>query len=327
MAAAKSQHADSRGRYTAPFFWLLALLTAPAAAHNARYDLRVEMQAPQIPGVLIELHQDSLLAPQLAIANRSGRPLEILDDDGRAFLRIGPSDAQADVAAAAFHASRISGGATPPPRTLSDTPRWRRVSRTAEYGWFDPRIATGPVEIPRAIYGMGREMPFGEWNIPLRLGNETLTLRGYFVYTPPAAGVVRSVLTATLPEASGIRVQLTPGATPALMLENKGKQVVSVLDSTGNAFLRISAAGVEARLDSPAWRASRADGQTEGQGWQRISSAPLHIWFDPRARYAGPPVSGSARRFGEWRIPLMIGSQPAELCGVYEWLPRSGQGR
>lgn len=279
------------------------------------------MEAPKIPGLVVELHQDSLLAPQLAVANRSGQTLEIFDEDGRAFLRIGPQDTRADVAAEAFHRTRISGGATPPAGTLSRQPRWRTVSRTAEYGWFDSRIATGPIEIPRAISAMTHDMPFGEWEIPLQLGSKRMKLRGYFVYTPPSQGVIRSVLLSPTEPAPGIQVQLAPGAVPAVMLSNSSALPVTVLDSRGEPYLRISSKGVQARLDSPDWLRSRTDPQFEGTGWHAVSSARSYVWFEHRAQYTGPAISsGPTRRFGDWRVPLLVGDRVLELRGAYEWV-------
>ena len=67
---------------------LLLFSSAQAFAHGMRQDVRIDLTPPAIEGLVVELHQD-YFSPQLAVANRTGQPLEILDDEGRAFLRIG----------------------------------------------------------------------------------------------------------------------------------------------------------------------------------------------------------------------------------------------
>lgn len=280
------------------------------------------MQAPKLEGVIVELHQDAPFAPQLVMANHSGKLLEILDDDGRAFLRISPRGAEGDLAAEAFHRSRISGGDAVAKDKLSGKPRWRQLSAEPSYGWFDPRIATGPIEIPAGVRNAGGEMPFGEWSIPLRLGGENKALAGYFVYLPPAQGRVVSVLVSPMQLAPGISVQLAPGSVPAIMLTNKTAQEVSVLDSTGQPFLRIGPKGTLARLDSPDWRAANADAPREGRGWQTVSKARNYVWLEPRARYSDPaPAQTQPARLGEWTVPLVVAGAPLALRGAWDWQP------
>jgi len=301
------------------------LLATPLAAHLTRYDIRVELTPPQTAGVVVELHQDAL-APQLVIENRSGKLLEILDAEGRAFLRIGAREAEADVATAAFHHSRISGGAAPPAGTLSKTPRWRTVNREPSYGWFDPRIAIEQLEIPYAIkvtgQSTGQALPFAEWQIPARLGGEPMTLHGRFVHTPPPRGTVQTRLLIPAELTPGVHVELATGETPAILLRNSGTQPVSVLDSRGKPFLRITADGTYARPDSPDWPAANTGRTVSGSGWQRVSASRTLVWLEPRARYAGPPPANSSNsRLGDWSVPILVGKQRLELRGTHEWIP------
>lgn len=300
------------------------LLSSTAAAHVTRYDVRVELTPPQLSGIVVELHQDAL-APQLVVANHSGKLLEILDAEGRAFLRIDGRQAQADVAAAAFHLSRISGGAAPPPGTIAVTPRWRVVNREPSYGWFDPRIAVAHLEIPFAVQvtgqSTGQAVPFGQWSIPARLGGEPVTLSGVFVHLPPSRGAVQTVLLSPGQIAPGVSVQLATGAMPAILLKNSGRDIVSVLDSRGQPFLRIAADGTYARLDSPDWSAANTGPAVTGTGWRRISKSRTHVWREPRARYAGaPPKNGGSSRLGVWSVPILVGQQRIELRGAHDWI-------
>ena len=280
------------------------------------------MQPVQIPGVVVQLHQDSLLAPQLVVTNRSGKLLEVLDDDGRAFLRFGKDKVEGDGAATEFHRARISGGASAPKGTLSRMPRWHALNREPSYGWFDSRIATGPIEIPYAVLALGREMPFGEWEIPLRLDGEKQRLRGHFVYTPPPRGAIRSRLSGPSTLAPGIEVQLAPGSVPALMLSNRSAQTVTVLDRRGQPLLRLAPTGTTANLDSPDWPLAGAGQAVSGRGWQSVSKSRSHVWLEARARYTGPrPEATQVQRLNDWSVPLLIGERRIELRGYNEWLP------
>lgn len=302
----------------------LCLYSGLASGH-ARFDIRVDLKAPELPGVVVELHQD-MLAPQLVVENRSGKVLEILDAQQRPFLRIGPTESTADVAALAFHLSRISGGAVPPPGTLAETARWRTVNRAPSYGWFDPRIAVAALEIPAGIVAAGREhgqaLPFGEWQIPVRLGEQRAAIAGFFVHTPVPKGGVRTVLLPVPGLGQDIQVQLAPGRIPALQIINRGKETVSVLDAEARPFLRIGPQGTWGNLDSPALRQAASGPLPKGAGWQRISAAANYVWLESRAAYSGRlPMEGAARRVGEWQVPLRIGQREVLLRGTHEWLP------
>lgn len=309
------------GRLAAPF---LFLLSSAVHGHGARSDVRVDMAALRAQGVVVEIHQD-FLAPQLVVSNRSGKRLEILDDDGRAFLRIGPQKAEADIATEAFHQSRLSGGATAPKGVLSATPRWRTVNQEPSFGWFDPRIATGALDIPYAVRSIGTEMPFGEWRIPARLGVDAIELRGVFTYTPPLTGAAIAKLVESGPIAMGVQVQLSPGPVPAVFLRNSGAQTVAVLDAGGKPFLKIGKDGVWADTSSPAWRASGNAANLAPTGWQQISKSNSHSWLEPRAAWSGtlPAALPPAGLLNEWSIPLLVGDERKTLRGINQWVTRS----
>lgn len=302
---------------------LLLLAAAPAPAHGLRIDVRVELVPVAVPGLVVELHQD-LFSPQLAVANRSGKLLEILDADGRPFLRIGPTQTEVDLASRAYHLSRVAGGGDVHPNTLSDRPRWTQAAREPAYGWFDPRIATATLEIPYAVRQLGQAMPFQAWRIPARLGGEPLELRGTFSYAPPPDGVVLASLRSPPSLAPGVSVQLLPGPVPAFFLRNRSGKTVSVLDGAGQPFLRVGPDGVWADTGSAAWRAASPTQQTSQAGWRQLSKADSVSWLEPRAAWTRPlpkplPASGE---LNQWRVPLRVGAERQDLIGINRWLPR-----
>ncbi len=292
-----------------------------AAAHGVRNDVRVELAPVRIEGIVVEVHQD-LLAPQLAVSNRTGKVLEILDDEGRAFLRIGPTLAEADYATEAYHLSRIAGGGDAKRNTLSATPRWARVNVEPSYGWFDYRIATAPLQIPYAIEQIGEEIPFGDWKIPARLDGKPIEIRGVFLFTPPPKGVAVARFTGSVQPAPGVVAQLSPGPTPAVFLRNTSAQTVAVLDARDRPFLKIGKDGVWADTGNAAWRASGANVKTGETGWKRISKANSHTWLESRAAWRGklPKPLPANGLLNQWSLPLLVGDVRVTLTGMNQWV-------
>lgn len=307
------------GRLRTALFLCGGLLASTAAlAHGVRSDVRVVLTPVPVKGLTVQLHQD-LIAPQLAVSNRTGKLLEVLDDDGRVFLRLGPKEASGDVKALAFHLSRGTAGADLRPSMLSKTPQWQRLGKEPAYGWFDPRIATEKLEIPYGIQSVGRSTPFGEWRIAARLGGEPLSIGGIFLYEPPPAGQVQSRLLSSAAPAPGVSVSLTPRPVPMIFVSNSGKLPLNLLDENGRPWLRIGPDGVWADAGSAFWRGM---GGTGGKGWQKLSAASSHAWADPRTAWRGAaPASSSPQTLKAWQLPMRLGDQALLVKGAAVWLP------
>jgi hypothetical protein len=290
-------------------------------AHGLRHDVRVEMAPTAVAGLTVEIHQD-LFAPQLAVSNRSGKLLEILDDAGRPFLRIGGQGAEGDVAAKAYHLGRVAGGGNTPPGTLSPVPRWRPVAKEPAFGWFDARIATATLEIPYAVQQMNAEMPFAEWRIPARLGGEPLALRGVFTYVPPTTGMALAVMQTPSVIAPGVMVQMVAGAVPVFFLSSSSRETVAVLDGSGKPFLKVEPSGVWADVGSPSWQAASPTRVPAGRGWVQISKARSITWREPRAAFTGKPalLRAAASSAPGWQVPLSIGGRPKVIRGSHRWV-------
>ncbi len=319
--------ACSRGRVAAPVFFLLtSFLASGAQAHGARTDIRITLDAPKIAGLRVELHQGDI-APQLVLENRSGKLLEILDTTGQPFLRVGPKKVEADLNSPDWRAS-LNPRDVPAhaPVASRREPNWKMVLSEPAFGWFDPRINPDPVQIPPEIQAVGIEAPVSAWTIPARLGGEPLDIKGRFFYLPPPRGVVQAALSSTMEVAPGVRVMLAPGRPPALFLENRSKQIVSVLDAQGRTFLSIGPEGVRADTGSAAWKVAAPIRTDSKPGWRQISKARSFTWLEPRAAWQGPaprPAQGDTQRriLNHWRVPLRIGDRQMEIAGVNEWIP------
>ncbi len=307
-----------RGRLAA----LLLLCVANASAHGVRTDIRVTLEAPAIPGLTVELHQGDI-APQIVLENRSGKLLEILDAEGRVFLRISPAQVEADVHSREWQASLNPAGTSR--ETASLTPKWRVIRKAPSYGWFDSRINTEPIQIPKPVTAVGRSAAFSSWRISARLDAQPFDIQGRFIYQPPPEGTVQAILRSSSELAPGIILQLAQGNPPALLIQNRSAKIVSVLDARGQAFLRVAGDGVHANTTSPAWRAASAlpDHPQSRAGWQKVSAARNYSWLEPRLKYRGalPQDRSKPQELGVWRLPLQIGEQRIEIAGVYQWIP------
>jgi hypothetical protein len=310
-----------------------------AGAHPARDDVRIVLDGiePPVAGLRVQVFDDHL-APQLVLENNSGRVLEIFDEDGRPFVRIRDAGVEADFAAGAWYRSVSPGGAAIPAaaRAPDAAADWRAVRALPSWGWFDPRIARERAGAP-ATSGEARAL--GAWAIPARLGAQAIAIRGQFLYQPRPAGVFAARLTSAAELAPQVRVTLSPGRPPALLLENTGAQPVTVLGAGGEPFLRVSADGVEANLASPTWQdLGRYRGLVETGGaigagaprWQRVSLAPRYSWLEPRAHLpavgpAAPRPDNTRAKVMGWQVPLELGVRRLAIQGVVEWVPLGGR--
>ena len=314
---------------------LLMQAAAPGrvAAHPAPDAVRVMLDGiePPVAGLRVQVFDDHL-APQLVLENLTGRALEILDEGGRAFVRITTRGVEADVAASAWYQSLSPGGAPVPAhaQVAGAAADWRAVRRQPSWGWFDPRLGRERVAPPAEA---AQPVAIGQWRVPARLGEQDLEIRGHFLYQSRPGGAFLARLTSAAELAPKVRVTLAPGRPPALLLENTGPEPVQVLGVHDEPFLRVSADGVEANLASPTWQdlgryrgLAEAPATGPGPRWQRVSLAPRYSWLEPRA--AMPSVATTAARPDNtrskakgWQVPVLVGRRRLAIQGVVEWVP------
>ena len=303
--------------------YFLCLLPLATHAHGVRTDIRITLDAPRIAGLTVELHQGDI-APQIVLENRSGKTLEILDASGRAFLRIGPKQVEADVVSHDWKAS-LNPIERPARVGAPQKPRWRTIRKEPSYGWFDSRLDSAPIQIPKPVVAVGKPVKLQDWVIAARLDGKPFQIQGQFVYQPAPKGSVQVVMRSAKVLAPGIALMLASGVTPALLIQNRSAQTVSVLDAKGQAFLRIDSQGVRADTSSAAWQAASAIPAHPQQkaGWQKVSVAKNFSWLEPRLKYRGPAPEDPAQpqTLGEWRLPFLIDKQRVEVAGIYQWVP------
>lgn len=303
-------------------FGLAAAITTSAYGHGPerREDLVVTLDSlpSALRGVKAGLHQT--LGLQLLVENKTGKQLEILDDAGKPFIRLGPDGAHADLASPYWRASQLAGGRAPAASAPAmPAPRWAKVSTDAAWGWFDIRLNTQKVKVPRRMVQAGREAQIGRWKVPVRFGGVAMQLSGAFRYAPPPRGYFETRLTSPAEISPGVTVMLLRGAVPGIYLDNRSGQAVTLYGAAGEPFLRIGPEGVHANVASPSWLASGkaetsfteavADAGAEPQ-WQLRSASSRFSWLEPRA--ASP----------NWEIGLRHGDETRQIAGVRQWIAK-----
>ena len=152
-------------------------------------------------------------------------------------------------------------------------------------------------------------------------------------------GVVAVIDAVVPPLPPGVTVQVATSVAAQLVVANPTDVPLDVLDDAGAAYIRISAAGVAADLDSPAWRASNAPSGRVGPATSRPQQRPLVSvsrdsswgWFDHRVHpgRAFVPERVRARRIrvelDRWEVSLRYGGERVTVRGHVEFRPVLGR--
>ena len=298
---------------------LLGCLVPPVAAHEelALHSLTVlGSVSPALEGV--ELRVVHLGAPAFAVHNQTDERLTVLDDDGRPFLEIGPRGVRADVSSALFYEGIVPGRHDHIEPKPGRGPRWVTFSSEPRWTWFDPRLEkTGSA---------------GAWRIPFRHADRPVTVSGGFEPLEHHGHFLSELDTPTL---EGLDVRLVQGPVPAVYVRNDGSEVLEVLGSANEPFLRIGPRGVSANVMSPSYYSAGrltiervpiwADA-TARPRWKRISSQPVWAWLEYRAAVSPDMqrrdlLGATQRAIHEWTSPMTLGGEPLELEGRVLWIP------
>ena len=304
--------------------WLLGavLATAPALAPAHGPEAKaVKARMGPLPAELagVDAQVQTTVAPQIVVANDSARTLEIYDAEGRAFLRINEQGVLADFANPAWYRSQTAARGVPIPEGAGQDaePRWARVHKEPNWGWFDPRLRTDDIEVPHDMEHAGKPGAISEWSVPVRFDGKESRLAGEFRYEPLPPGSFQSRLTSDPEPVKGVTVGLAPGTVPAVHIHNQSGKPVVVADAEGRAHLRIGPGG-------SFMNANQEQGEPR---WVKVAGGSRYTWTEPRATYGElrPPekVSQAGRRaqVATWSLPVTVDGEPVAVKGVVDWLP------
>ena len=322
-----------------------ALAPGVASAHGPaagdELDVRLDPLAPELAGVRAQVQRT--VTNQLVIENTTDRVLEVLDERGVPFVRIGPDGVEGNLASPAWYRGYAPDGRVPPDllaRIARGEPteaRWVRARREPTWGWFDSRVAV-PEHAP-AAHGPRR------FEVPVRIGGVASALRGQFVPVPKRTGTLAARLISSGELAPGVRIALVPGRIASFLLQSDASEPVTVLGRDGEPFLRLSPAGVEANLHSATFAdAARLRGGASlalepnadaEPRWERLTPTPSYGWVDLRTAYPEDQLPEKIAKGGKrvellrWAVPVRIGAGDAapvvRVEGVTEWKPFAAQ--
>jgi hypothetical protein len=313
---------------------------APGAhAHETPVDVvtLVEEVAPLTEGLTVQVA--SSVTTQLVLENATGEVVEVLDDDGRAFLRLDGERVEANFDVASWYRSNDPFGQVDVPATALDdriTDDWRQVAMGPSWGWFDHRLHDGSRSVPGPSEGGGDILD--RWVVPLLVGTRPVEVRGVVAFRPPV-GTYEAVISR---QAAGLVGQVVNGPAPALSVEHLDTGIHVLLGVYGEPFLRFSPEGVEANLVSPTWhQVARAmssvplpaelSGTSQLPVWERIAPGRRFTWIDPRLSIplAAPDDPSFATSVASWSVPVQPEGAPAEatsdLKGEIRWVPASSR--
>lgn len=310
-------------RAAAAVGWLLAavvVLTAAGAPRAAAHAVDpsvltvIDLVEPAVDGITVEV--GTSVTTQLLLRNDTADDVDVLDEHGQAFLRIGPNGVQANLAAPAWYlTNQPFGDGTVPPEASPDAPdRWGQVSAEHAWGWFDHRLH--PTQVTSVLNG--RPPTF---EVPLRHGGRTIRVLGHLerrTTVPRFTAELRSA-----PDRStGLVVQLVPGRAPGLFVRYDGDGQAEVRGRDGEPFLRLSPRGAEVNERSPTWLfTAQARGEdltgldadpAAAPAWVPVGSSPSYAWLDPRAlieRVGDRPITL------DWTVPITVDGRAVEVGG------------
>ena len=319
----------------------LATAAEPASAQVVSPGQRdvLDGLSPAVPGLTVEVNSN--VGEELLVANPTPTPVFVLAPSGEPFLEITQAGTLANLNSPTWYRVNDPTGAATVPSGLVPTapPRWVPVTSQSSWGWFDPRLPAA-LKTNAAPPRGGATIRIGDWSVPLRYGQEAVTVRGHFEYHLPRGSFVPK-LVSPLPPAPGVLLGVTPGTIPALFLDVSGAQTVVVLGQVGEPFLRVGPGGAEVNLASPTWSltaASRGEapaGVVDAKAppvWKQLDTSPRIGWLEPRAHYdlGEPPPAvqnlSVATDMVHWTVPLVIGTTHVDVQGVTSWVPNLAPG-
>jgi hypothetical protein len=170
---------------------IVGATAAPASAHGlgglkpTNYQTILQSVTPQVAGVHVHITD---LGTKVELTNDGARDVVVLGYAGEPYLRVGPNGVFENVRSPATYLNRSTTITSRPPKSADPkaTPVWHRLSSDTTARWHDHRAHfMGGSDPPTVARDPGSRHVIDHFEIPMRVGGETVNARGQIVYVPP----------------------------------------------------------------------------------------------------------------------------------------------
>jgi len=170
--------------------WLL-VGAAPASAHGlgglkpTNYETVLQSVTPHVAGLEVRAVD---LGTQIELTNRGPVEVVVLGYEGEPYLRVGPRGVFENTRSPATVLNRSSTltGALPKSADAHASPVWKRISTSRTARWHDHRAHfMGTDDPPEVARRPDARHVVDNIEIPLRVGGQSVAVRGQIIYVPP----------------------------------------------------------------------------------------------------------------------------------------------
>jgi hypothetical protein len=164
---------------------------APAGAHGlggltpTNYETVLQSVTPRVPGLGVRV---SDLGTKVELTNHGSTDVVVLGYAGEPYLRIGPRGVFENERSPATYLNRSTtiSGAPPARADAKAAPEWQQVSTSTTARWHDHRAHfMGTDDPPEVARQPDQRHVVDNFEIPMRVGGESVVARGQIVYVPP----------------------------------------------------------------------------------------------------------------------------------------------
>lgn len=267
------------------------------AEHGAGEPVPQIAKGARLPkGLSLEVVKSN--AYQFSLATDGKQKVEVIGDDGIAFLRIERSKVFANLNSPNwFRAQQPGGGAIPPSLKEGDAfkklpPNWKEVAEHSGYGWYDPRLLQEDLQkfkLKLSINGTNREIPVARVAAP--------GFKGYWTSTITKEPAFEE-LTVLMPG-------LSSGAI-SVQRDLKAKHNYEILDDRQLPFIQLTAEGCWVNVQHPWFEKSglfvKKEEALSSKGWAKASSSGLITFQDPRLHVK----DSEPKKPRQWKISIRV---------------------
>lgn len=302
-----------------------ALGVRPAHAHGGDPFVHAEVDEVGVEGLLVGVVPGEIA--QVVMANETGALVEVLDDDGVAFIRFSEASVEVDVASAAWlRTLDPAGGDRHGAAPDCSGECWRTLADSPVFAWSDHRLHPAVRDVPQDLFGSSQDVVLAEWEIPVRADGDRSSVTGEIVYRPAEGFAVAGL--ASGPAPGGVAATIEPGRVPAVDIEPTGDSVF-VRDAAGDAFVRVGEGEVAFHTGTRMWHdladLAGLELSTEptvgGGDLAVVATGKRFAWLDPRGAYLDDTGPDEPSVVVQWSIPYVAGVGDGRIVGQTQWIP------